>query len=220
MPAKLFLVRDTPGKRGCYGSSRSQPCAAGRVKARKSPDGKEFCITHWKQLDKAASPPDPSEEMVVAGITVLRNPAHVNVSYGGKMALLARGELTVADMDDEEIARMQFRNEDGTFASRRPGAIPRKLVDEMSRELIKRCQALFQHQAIGAVNELGRIATQGEKESDRLRAISEIIERNLGKTPDKVEFSGEMKPWEVLLSGIEHSRAIDAEVIEDEVTDG
>lgn len=111
----------------------------------------------------------------------------------GRYAQLLSGVLQVEDLDDEELARGQLRASDGTFRGRPPKVVPAELVQAMRREWLGRAEAKLREalhdKGIGTYVELA-----GDKTIDpavRLRAADKIVERTMGKVPDKVEVSTE-----------------------------
>lgn len=120
----------------------------------------------------------------------------------GRYALFLSGRITVEDLDDEELSRGQLRASDGTFRGRPPKVMPTEMVQAMRREWLSRAQdklreALMNH-GIGTLVELAR---EGIDESVRLRAAQAIIERTMGKVPDKIELASE-DPVETLFRKI------------------
>lgn len=119
-----------------------------------------------------------------------------------KMAALLTGELTVADMDDEELARGYFKDKNGRFTGRPPAAVPRELHDRMMTELMRRGTSLYKEAYLDSIGTLVEIAKNKRvKESDRIRAATLIIERLAGKVPDKV-LVGDIDPWQQIMDDI------------------
>lgn len=124
----------------------------------------------------------------------------LTIELEGKMAKLAAGEISVQDMDNEELARLQFKAADGTFRGRPPNNLPTMLVNLMRKELIDRLAEKRRGVLEEMQDVLIGVALHGEKDGDRIRAASAIIERELGKVPDKVEHSTGDKPFEVTMA--------------------
>lgn len=121
----------------------------------------------------------------------------------GRYAELAQGIITYDDLDDEELARGQLRSADGTFRGNRPNLIPKEMVDAMRRAWMGRAEArlreaLLKH-GVGVLIELAKDPLVDP--AVRLRASEKIIERTMGKVPDKVEMSVE-DPVETLFKKI------------------
>lgn len=126
----------------------------------------------------------------------------VTVDVEGKMAQLITGELKVEDMDNEELARLQFRDRNGGFTGRPPANIPTVLVNKMRAELFKRTNGVMAESLHDAVTELARIAIEAEKEGDRVKAIQMLLDRLQGRVPEKVELSTGEKGFEITLAKI------------------
>jgi hypothetical protein len=136
------------------------------------------------------------------------------VRVTGRYAMLISGALKVEDLDDEELSRGQLRASDGSFRGRPPKILPTELVQAMRREWMSRAQgklreALLQH-GIGTLVDL---ATTSIDDGVRLRAAQAIIERTMGKVPDKIEVASE-DPVETLFRRIlQNPDGLDAPVI-------
>jgi hypothetical protein len=107
-----------------------------------------------------------------------------------RLQLLLDGDLTVDELDDEEIQRMQLRNKNGDFRGRPPVWIPRELAAAVQIEFRRRFQAEMQA--------LMPLALKGHKEmltsrhlapgdAARMAAIKEVYERTLGKVTQTVD---------------------------------
>lgn len=125
------------------------------------------------------------------------------VRVRGRYARLLAGEIKVEDLDDEELARGQLRNQAGNFSGRPPSMIPTELVQAMRREWLSRAEnklrAALMDKGIGTLVELA-----GSDRIDpavRLRAADKLMERVMGKVPDKVQFAAE-DPVETLFRNI------------------
>jgi hypothetical protein len=88
-----------------------------------------------------------------------------------------RGLLTVDDLDDEELARQQVREDDGTFARIRP-AISIKKVGELQRALLARGNDVFKRAFISAAETMMEIAADpNNPPAVRLQASKMIIDK-------------------------------------------
>lgn len=124
------------------------------------------------------------------------------VRVTGRYAMLIQGIISVEDLDDEELAQGRLRASDGTFRGRPPTILPTELVQAMKREWMSRAQnklkdALME-KGIGTLVEL---AGSSVDDAVRLRAANIIIERLMGKVPDKIEVAAE-DPVETLFRKI------------------
>lgn len=121
----------------------------------------------------------------------------------GRYAQLVSGTLAVEDLEDEELARGQLRSADGTWRGRPPRVLPAELVQAMRREWLDRAEAKLREalldKGIGTLVELA-----GSDRIDpavRLRAANALIERTMGKVPDKIQLAAE-DPVETLFRNI------------------
>lgn len=125
------------------------------------------------------------------------------VRVTGRYAMLISGEITVDELDDEELSRGQLKDKNGQFRGRPPKLIPGELVQAMRREWLSRAEdklraALYE----GGIGTLTRLAT--DKTIDpgvQLRASTLLMERTMGKVPDKVQIAAE-DPVEALFRNI------------------
>lgn len=125
----------------------------------------------------------------------------MSIRLEGKMARLYSGELTVADMDNEELARLQFKDRNGNFTGRRPANLPQALVNMMRKELIDRVHEIRRGAIADANQVLVDILNDTDvKPADRIKAALALIERVEGKVPDKVELSTGEKGFEVTMA--------------------
>lgn len=107
-----------------------------------------------------------------------------------------------SDWDDEELARGQKRSRDGSFRGRPPKVIPKSCHDELVRRTLENAQNILVDNIQAACTELTKIVKDPEaNNSDKLKAIDMIMNRVMGKAPEKVEVTAEMKPWEQALQG-------------------
>jgi len=140
------------------------------------------------------------------------------------------GYLKVEDLTDEELLKGRIRNEDGTLTRNKD--IPRELWDRAVRELFGRADQLMQESLLDVINAIVQIAKcEVYEPADRQKAAIWLVERVMGKAPDRIIVEQE-KPWETVMTHVAggsraESRAarglpsgdpepIDAEVIGDE----
>lgn len=137
----------------------------------------------------------------------------VRVSKSTSKAL-SSGDLS--DWDDEELARGQKRSKDGSFRGRPPAIVPKVLHDELVRRTLENAQNILVDNIQDACTALTEIVKDPDaNDSDRLKAIDMIMNRVMGKAPEKVEITAEIKPWEQALeSGILRDVDPDKEVID------
>lgn len=121
------------------------------------------------------------------------------VPAGERWRMLLDGTLTVADLDDEEVSRMQVRAKDGSFSGARPKRMPSHLAQAFHREIITRAESKFRTALGDAVKVLAEIANDPDaSDAVRVQAADKIINRVLGKPVETVRIEGESK-WDGLL---------------------
>jgi len=124
------------------------------------------------------------------------------VRINPKMAALMRGELDVASLDNEELARGQFRNKAGSFSGAGTQMVPREMYAKMMNELFKRANEQMKTSLVDAVKVLTAIATDPDADpKDAIKAAQWLIERVMGKTPENVIVKQD-KPWQSLLVNV------------------
>lgn len=138
------------------------------------------------------------------------------------------GLLTVADMDDEELRCGRMRDGNGRIpkVKKTMEMIPRDLYDEMVAEHQRRTHEKFRQQLDAALETMVEIMTdQTAEPRDRADAAKYLMERVIGKTPERVQVAVAKAPWEEIamevgrLTRAEHEARqlgnyVDAEVVE------
>lgn len=118
---------------------------------------------------------------------------------------LVKGELLPEELDDEELSYGITKCRDGKFsikAAYDSSQLPKRIRDQMMKELLRRSEAKLGSFVLGAIQRLGEIATQpGSDDKDALKAIEMITARVMGKTPDRVIHTQE-KAFEVVIENI------------------
>lgn len=124
------------------------------------------------------------------------------VRVQGRMAAFMKGDLTVEDLDDEELARGQFRDANGNFGGRPNKLIPREVQQEMIKRLLARGDELWRSGYNIAIKvHLEIAADPNNSPADRMKAAQYLIERVAGKTPDRIHIAAE-DPVESLFRSI------------------
>lgn len=165
---------------------------------------------------------------MVAGKKVVRARADgsINFTVTGRYAQLMTGELDVADLDAEELARCQLKDKNGNFTGTPPKYLPAELIKQMRREFFRRGDKLFEDSYVEAVQQMVKIMRDPKVKADvQLKAAQYIVERVRGKTPDILVVEGEQQPWQLVLTRITtgdvaalESAAVieDAEIVDEE----
>lgn len=112
------------------------------------------------------------------------------------------GTIPFEELDNEEISRMRMRDDNGIFTGPKP-IISRKQAADFRRELHRRVEEKLQEKTIRMFEVIADVAdSSASTGAERTRAAQYLIERALGKVPDKVEVTAEVKPWEGTVAGI------------------
>lgn len=123
------------------------------------------------------------------------------IRLGASNTRILTGQDDLSDWDDEELRKGTRRDKNGKWQGKAPIVVPKALHDELIRRTMLHANEIMQDNLEEAVRELVHIATSEACEAkDRLRAISMIMDRVMGKPADKVEISGQ-SPWLVALQG-------------------
>jgi hypothetical protein len=120
---------------------------------------------------------------------------------------LVAGRIQVSDMDRDELRRAKLRNNDGTFSRGPARILPESVRNQITRELHRRLYDEINLHAFDAVDTIvdvmnqgeGASAFQGQKDgTKRLDAAKYLLERVIGKIPDKSEITQTVTVWEGL----------------------
>lgn len=108
---------------------------------------------------------------------------------GSRWARLLDGSLKVEDLSDDEINNMKIKGRGGSSSRRR---MPSHLAKAFSDERHRRAQEGLAQLLDTAIQTYKDILTNPEeKASERSKVAKDIIERNLGKTPDRVHLAAD-----------------------------
>ena len=112
------------------------------------------------------------------------------------------GIIPVAELTDEEILKMQVRNDDGTFSKTTP-MLSNRITQEMRAQFFKRTDDLLRESTMDLLKEMKRIALSAVAEDkDKIQAIQWLTERTLGKTPDVLITNKTDTPFENMMTEI------------------
>jgi len=113
-------------------------------------------------------------------------------------AILA-GEADLSIWTDEELIRGHKRDVNGRWSGRPPKVVPKAIHDELVRRRLSKSGELLKESLLDAVTLLGTVVRDPEAQySDRIKAASLIIDRVMGKTPERISLQVE-PPWSVAL---------------------
>lgn len=137
-----------------------------------------------------------------------------NVRMGRNRSALLAPDADFSDWDDEEILRGRRRDKNGGWGGRPPLVVPTAVHQEVTRRKIRAAEAMLKDSLEEAVQML-RDVMNGEDVDPgvRLRAANIIIERVMGKTPERIEVHATETPFETSLSKVfmDRSRVLDAD---------
>ena len=151
-----------------------------------------FCPNHGGALH-------PADKMFSAhrGIMPTSGTAHMS-----RLQMVEMGIIPISELTDDEIARQQVHEADGTFSKKSP-MLNAKLVAQMRAEFFERADRLVRQQTLPLIEEMQRIALSTVEEAkDKIAAITWLTERALGKTPDVLITNKTDAPFEQLMGDI------------------
>lgn len=149
----------------------------------------------------------PSRKAVRADDKRLAKPGQKD-KFGGqgprtRLELYLDGQLKVEDMDDKELEKGRWRDKNGSFKGRPTKMLPRKFADELQAERIKRWNRRVLEELEPMKQVLKDIALNPRAPADaRHKSAVYLIERAVGKVPEKSEVKVEVAPWEADIEGI------------------
>lgn len=125
------------------------------------------------------------------------------IIVGESVAAVMRGEIDVSQWDAEELRRGRKRASDGTFRGRPTRMIPREVYDELRRRTAHEFYEMVRQELIPAMEVVVAMA-RGDEPADatRLKACEQIIERFVGKAPERVTVTATRQPYEDLFDGL------------------
>lgn len=120
-----------------------------------------------------------------------------------RMQKFLDGEITVEDLTDEEIQRGQFADYEGKFRGRPSQMIPRKFYDAVVAEQQRRWEARLAEELEPSLKVLKEIRDNRKAPADaRMKSAIYIIERRVGKVPEKNEVKVQVAPWQKGIEGV------------------
>lgn len=118
--------------------------------------------------------------------------ALVRVGRGTTDILIGREDLSTWDM--EELRRGRKRDKNGGWQGRDPVIVAKAVHDELVKRTLDEAQRIMRENLESAVTMLTDLATNpGVEPKDRLKAIDMIMNRVMGRDPQKIELEGESK---------------------------
>lgn len=179
----------------------------------KNPEGMKRVVRNpddWKDMVRADKQRRANERRakvrkgeakVVKAVEILENPSTAKERRDGiydEEKAIAEGILGLDDWDDEELIRGYRRNRNGKFGPP-PKAIPREIQMELFRRLVARGDRKLKTAYIKSIEGLIFLSEESSSDKVRLEAIRELMNRVVGKVPDRVHVAQE-QPWEQFLA--------------------
>jgi len=112
--------------------------------------------------------------------------------------VVAEGIMNLDDWDDEELIRGYRRNRTGGFG-KPPVFVPREIQQELFRRIVARGDKKMRAAYLASTEQLTELARNASSEKVKLEAIKELMNRVVGKVPDRVHVAQE-QPWEQFLA--------------------
>lgn len=112
------------------------------------------------------------------------------------------GEDDVEEWDDEELEHGRPRDKTGKFTGADPVIVPKACYDEMVRRVLIKANTMMRENLLGAIQMLTDIIKDPYSENkDKIKAIDMIMNRVMGKTPEKIEVSAHKEQWQTAIEG-------------------
>jgi hypothetical protein len=184
------------------------PEGAKRKWADKSPDE----ITDWRDVIRADRQRKTNERRararkweaeVVAAQRVLERKPNMSDKlekrdvYDEERAI-AEGILNLDDWDNEELIRGYRRGRNGRFG-KPPAFVPREVQQEAFKRLVNRGERKLKEAYMTTIEGLVTLAHSAQSEKVRLEAQKELMNRVVGKVPDRMLVARD-EPWQDYLA--------------------
>lgn len=130
-------------------------------------------------------------------------PERARIYLGKTNTNILVGKNDVSDWTEEELEMGRRQSKNGTFSGRPPVVVPKAVHDELVKRTLNNAQEHMRQNLEGVVEVLVNIASgPGIEPKDRLKAISMIMDRVMGKVPDTVNLKPDA-PWvQAITNGI------------------
>ena len=109
------------------------------------------------------------------------------VRVGNTNAAILNGEMDLSVWGDEELVRGYRKDKNGRWSGRPPTIVPRAIHDELVKRRLAQAGEMLRESLVDAVVLLRTVVTDEEAQySDRIKAAALIMDRVMGKAPDKL----------------------------------
>lgn len=162
---------------------------------------------------RRASRPENIKKRLAAGEDPDEVPQRGFVRLSVTATRILTDQEDLSDWDTEEIRRGRRRDKNGGWVGRSPVVVPMALHQEAIKRTFEEAQELFREGLVPAVKYLTSIVEDGDVEDkDKLKAVSMILDRVLGKPIEKVEIKSGPEPWEeAVVAAVVPLQAIDTQ---------
>lgn len=137
-------------------------------------------------------------EVLHAKPTTATPKTHKGERVSDEERAVAEGIMSLDDWDDEELIRGYKRNRNGRFGAA-PKFIPKEIQQEVFRRIVGRGDMKMRRAYLASIDTLVDLAEDGSSEKVRLEATKELMNRVVGKVPDRVHVAQE-QPYEQFLA--------------------
>ncbi len=140
-------------------------------------------------------------------------------------AILA-GDADLREWDDEELLRGQRKSKNGQFHGKPPKVVPMGVHQELTRRRLSKAYELLRDDLVAACQLLGSVVRDDNAPyKDRIKASEIIIERVMGKVPEKIDVAIFPTPLEqafkAMLVPDDEALSLSAEdIVDAELVDG
>lgn len=146
---------------------------------------------------RIASIPSRIEKRIISGEDREDTPERGFVRLSKCNTDILVGVEDISTWDTEEIRRGRKRDKDGGWRGRTPVVVPMALHQEAIKRTFEEAQELFREGLVPAVKYLTSVVESDEVEDkDKLKAVSMILDRVMGKAVERVEIKTGTEPWE------------------------
>lgn len=146
---------------------------------------------------RAASAPEKIKAKYEDGVPREELPQRGFVRISKVATDILIGAEDLSNWDNEEIRKGRRRDKNGGWQGRNPVVVPMALHQEAIKRTFEEAKEIFNEGLLPAVRYLTSIVEDENVEpKDKLKAVSMILDRVLGKPIEKIEINTEPEPWE------------------------